>query len=345
MTARAVGAFLVAMIAIGYLLGSFDGGLDLVLAALASAAFAVLVELWLRRGERRDALAPGDFDERATRRAVRRGVVRTAFTAVVWVALTLTGLSIVSSIWQTRGDREEHFANVVRHGFVAARPGFEGAGPASCCNAGLRSLEAGLSVDPKTAGPLEQSLFLWFELDLRGRLGHEVFSDLPPTGVDAAHESLEPPAGALDELPNGVVATAVVELARPLDVASFHRLLARGGIGRFDTRNVAVYLQQRQPSSPRTFGGWYDERVSWPNPAIAGFQAWVKTLRASDDEVLDRLGLPPVGELRRIAETPRIHGFVLDQATPARLRAFEADSAVESVAVGDVAFNLAAAGS
>ena len=40
MTARALGAFLVAMIAIGYLLGSFEGGLDFLLAILVSAGFA-----------------------------------------------------------------------------------------------------------------------------------------------------------------------------------------------------------------------------------------------------------------------------------------------------------------
>ena len=343
MTARAIGAFLVALIAIGYLFGSFEGGLDFLIAVLVSATFAVLVELWLRRGERRDAVAPGDFDERATKRAVRRGVVRTAFTAVVWVALTLIGVGIVSSLWQTRGDRGEHFASVVGYGFFAARPGFTGHPPASCCSTGLRTLEVGLTADPKIASPLEQPVQLSFELDLRGRLGHEVFSELPPTGVDAALGASEPIGSNLADLPDGVDATAVVEFRRPLDVARFHQLLARRGMGGFEAENVAVYLQPYERTSFETFGNWYDERVSWPNPAVAGFQSWVKTLRASDDEVLDRLGLPPVRELGRIAAAPQIYGFVLDQAPPARLRAFAADPAVKWLAVGDVAFNFEAA--
>lgn len=347
MTARAVGAFLVAMIAIGFLLGSFEGGLDFLLAALASAAFAVLVELWLRRGERRDTVAPGDFDERATKRAVRRGVVRTAFTAVVWVALALIGLQVVSLIWQDRGDRGEHFALVVEHGFVAARPGFAAHGPASCCSTGLRSLEALLSVDPKIASPLEQSVHLRFELDLRGRLGHEVFSNLPATGVDAAlaeTPSGDPAASNLDDLPEGVVATAVVELRGPLSPARFYELLARNGLDEHEEGEVAVYLQPYERESFEVQGTWFDERVSWPSPAVAGFQAWVKALRSSDDEVLDRLGLLPVSELERIAATPEIHGFVLDRATPARLRAFAADPAVRAVALGDVAFNFTEGG-
>lgn len=344
MTARAVGAFLVAMTAIGYLFGSFDGGRDLLIAALLSAAFAVLVELWLRRGERADALAPGDFDERATKRAVRRGVVRTAFTAVVWVVLALIGVSILSSIWQKRGDRGSHFANVVGYGFLAARPGFEGYPPAGCCNTSLRTLEAWMTADPKTASPLEQSHQLWFELDLRGRLGDEVFSDLPPTGVGAALASGPTDARKLRDLPDGVVATAVVELRRPLSPEQFWTLLERHGSDGFDTNGVAVYLQPSERSFAHT-AGWLDERVSWPDPGVAGFQAWVKTLRPSDDEVLDRLGLPPLRELGRIAAAPQIYGFVLDQATPRRLRAFAADPAVKWVAVGDVAFNLSAAGS
>ena len=344
MTARAVGAFIVAMIAIGYLFGSFDGGRDLLIAALVSAALAALVELWLRRGERGDALAPADFDERATKRAVRRGVVRTAFTSVVWVVLTLIGVGILSSIWQTRGDRGEHFADVVGWGFLAARPGFGGHPPAGCCNTELRTITAWLEVDPKTASPLEQSEQLSFELDLRGRLGDEVFSDLPPTGVDAALASA-PSRSRLDDLPDGVVATAVVELRRPLSPAQFWALLERHGSDGFglDTLRFAVYLQPYGRFAHSD--GWLDERVSWPDPGVAGFQAWVKTLRASDDEVLDRLGLPPLRELVRIAAAPQIYGFVLDQATPRRLRTFAADPAVRWVAVGDVAFNLSAAGS
>ena len=342
MTARAVGAFLVAMVVIGYLFGSFDGGRDLLIAALVSAAFAALVELWLRRGERAEARAPGDFDERATKRAVRRGVVRTAFTAVVWVVLVLIGLSFLSSVWQRRGDREKHFANVVGYGFLAGRPGFSGHPPAGCCNTGFRTITAWLSVDPKTASPLDQSQELSFDLDLRGRLDDDVFSDLPPTGVDAALAA--GPTQALGDLPDGVVATAVVELRQPLDPSRFWKLLVRHGIDEFDAETLAVYLQP-YARDPTHLDRFLDERVSWPNPGVAGFQAWVKSLRTSDDDLLDGLGLPPVRELERIAATPRIYGFVLDKVTPARLRDFAADPAVEWIAVGDVAFNLSAAGS
>jgi hypothetical protein len=347
-TGRPVGAFLVALIAIGYLFGSFEGGLDFLIALLVAAAFAVVVELWLGRGEGRDALAPGDFDERATKRAVRRGVARTALTAVVWVALGLFGLQIVSVVWQTRGDRGDHFALVVGHGVVAARPGFAPSGPASCCNTGLRSLEALVTVDPKIASPVERPLELRLELDLRGRLDDDPLRDLPATGVDAALAA-DPTASAfavsrLDDLPDGAVATAILELRRPLDPDRFHRLLARSRGEMEEPTRVAVYLQPAERPQFELNGVRFDERVSWPTPAVAAFQAWVKALRPDDDGVLDLLGLPPVAELERIAATPRIHGFVLDHATPARLRALAADPAVRTVALGDVAFNLTGSG-
>jgi hypothetical protein len=340
-----VGAFLVALIGIGYLFGSFEGGLDFLIAIAASGAFAVLVELWLRRGERQDAaVEPGDFDERATKRAVRRGVVRTALTAIVWVVLALIGAGFLSSAWQTRGDRPEHFGDVVRHGFFVSHPGFRTTHSWGCCNTYFRSVSTMFTTEPKVASPLAQSVNLEFELDLRGRLDQDTLQDIPVTGVNVASQQTVVDRAALRDLPNGVVATAIAELRRPLDVASFYDLVERVGISEpdFGFGDLSVFLQP-QRNGERMFGTYFDERVSWPSPAVAEFQAWVKTLRDSDDKVLDGLGLPPKRELERIAATPRIYGFVLDQATPEQLRRVATDPSVDRVSLGDVAYNLAAA--
>jgi hypothetical protein len=47
-----------------------------------------------------------------------------------------------------------------------------------------------------------------------------------------------------------------------------------------------------------------------------------------------------VGVLRRIAERPRIYGFVLDQASPRQLLQFLGDPRVRTIRVGDIAFNI-----
>ena len=69
---------------LGYLFGNFNSDRDLLVAAAIAAVVAVLIAIWLRPGKHGEG-EPGMFDERATRRAVRRGVIRTAFVAVVWV--------------------------------------------------------------------------------------------------------------------------------------------------------------------------------------------------------------------------------------------------------------------
>jgi hypothetical protein len=342
--ARATGAFVVVLVLLGYFFGDFNSDRDLLVAAAVAAVAAVLVAIWFRPGKHGEG-EPGMFDERTTRRAVRRGVIRTAFLAVVWVVAASVLLDITSWLWQARGDRRHHFAEVATYGFFAAHPGFRWTGPGSCCNTDLRSTELLLTLDPKVASPLSQTSELKLRLDLRGRLRDPLYqTSLPKTGLDAA--SFRPDKVALrktlDSLPGSVVATAIVELRRPLDVSATYGLLARHHVTYPDSGRVAVYLQARYATlTGSTSGTFADERVSWPNPAVAGFQSWVKRLHESDNQVLDGLGLASVSVLRRIAERPRIYGFVLVHAPPRRLLRFRADPRVSLIRVGDVANNLA----
>jgi hypothetical protein len=341
--ARATGAFVLVFVLLGYLFGDFNSDRDLLVAAAIAAVVAVLIAIWLRPGKHGEG-EPGLFDERATRRAVRRGVIRTAFVAIVWVVGAFIFLTTASGLWQIRGDRRDHFAEVAGYGFFAAHPGFRWTGRGSCCNTDLRSSELSLTLDPKVASPLSQTSELKLHLDLRGRLRNPLYqASLPKTGIDAT--SFNPHKASLRKtlaaLPASVVATAIVELRRPLDVSAVYELLARHQITYPDSRVVAVYLQSMNATvTGSTSGTFADERVSWPNPAVAGFQSWVKHLRESDDDVLDGVGLPSVSVLRRIAERPKIYGFVLDHAPPRRLIQFLADPRVRMVRVGDVAFNL-----
>jgi hypothetical protein len=343
--ARATGAFVVVLVVLGYLFGDFNSDRDLLVAAALAAVVAVLVAIWLRPGKHGEGEA-GMFDERATRRAVRRGVIRTAFIAVVWVVAASILLTIASGLWQARGDRRDHFAKVAGYGFFAAHPGFRWTGRGSCCNTDLRWTELVLTLDPKVASPLPQTSQLKLRLDLRGRLRDRPYqTSRPKTGLDAASFSSDKASlrKTLDALPASVVATAIVELRRPLDVAAVYELLARHHITYPDSGGVAVYLQSMNATiTGSTSGTSADERVSWPNPAVAGFQSWVKRLHESDNEVLDGIGLPAVSVLRRIAERPRIYGFVLDHAPPSELVRFLADPSVSMVRVGDVAFNFSA---
>jgi hypothetical protein len=137
----------------------------------------------------------------------------------------------------------------------------------------------------------------------------------------------------------------VIELANSVNPAGFYALLARHGVTWPDSDDVPVYLQPQDYLRPGCPDGTYlENRVSWPSPAVAQFQQWVKRLRSSDDRLLDGLQFPASRSLREIAADPLAFGFILEHANPKQLRGLLADPDVKSVSIGDVAFNLGAAG-
>lgn len=208
----------------------------------------------------------------------------------------------------------------------------------------LRSIEANLRIEPRRPESWAEAQTITLRLDLRGRLDRDDLLALPHTGLDAAAQNGPPPKPnvrrLLDSLPSAVVATALVELAGPWTIDEVYRLLARHGIAYPDTFDIAIFLEPTRRPGAETFGTYFDQRVSWPRPALAQFQAWVKTLRRGDDRVLDSLGLPSRDRLREIAARARVYGFVLDKASPARLRGFLDEPSVRSLQVVDAAFDL-----
>ena len=93
-----------------------------------------------------------EFDERVARRAIRRGIFRTAFSTLLLAFFALIVLEVVSHFWQLRGDREERFQAVAGLGFLVAHPGWQGE-PSGCCNTDLTSIELFLDIWPQGASP------------------------------------------------------------------------------------------------------------------------------------------------------------------------------------------------
>ena len=183
-----VGAFIVTFAVLSYFLGTSNTNQEFLVNVAISAVVALLAGRWLGRDRHRSpSLEPGEFDERATRRAVRRGVVRTALVAVVWLFLAAVALGFASSAWQTRGDRSSHFGLVAGHGFQVGHPGYRNY-QWYCCNTGIRSLELSITGTPMTASPVSVTpLNLKLHLNLRDQLtGARSLNNLAETGVDAA---------------------------------------------------------------------------------------------------------------------------------------------------------------
>jgi hypothetical protein len=302
-----------------------------------------------------------EFDERAARRAIRRGIIRTAFSALLLAFVALICLEIVSHFWQTRGDREERFQAVAGLGFLVANPGWQGE-PSGCCNSDLTSIELALDIWPQGASPTGERTRAWLRLNLLGRVEIDSIPVLPDTAVDEAlsrgSASKEATRELLSQLPEPVRALAIVELAEPMDAPEFAEFLQAHGVpsGEPELNNSPpVFLEAPYGFDP---GLGHVTRLSWPNPQIARdatgieearlpqadpltqFQSWADMLRDDDDGNLERLSLPPADYIKRLAEDPSVHGFLLERATIERLERLLDDPKVRSVNVADVAFDL-----
>jgi hypothetical protein len=305
------------------------------------------------------------FDSRAARRAIWRGVVRTAFTAIFVVFVAYVILTFASGFWQKSGDREERFQTVAGVGFLVAHPDWRGE-PSGCCNVDLTSLELFLDIRPQTANALTPTTRAWLRLNLLGRIVIDWIPIIPQTPIEQALSGSRPSKAQtqalLDELPEPMRASAVVELATPLDAPQFADLLQRARVP-FATPGLRnsppVFLEPPYP--PFHSEGPDPElrparKLAWPNPTIAShtaaegelapadpltqFKAWAAKLDDGDNRNLGRLGLPPADEIKKLAADPKVHGFILPTASIERLSALLRDPAVRSVKAVDVAFDL-----
>jgi hypothetical protein len=308
-----------------------------------------------------------EFNERAARRAVRRGILRTAFSAVLLAFLALIVLGVASHFWQRHGDREERFQAVAGLGFLVANPGWEG-DPSGCCNSDLTSLELFLDIWPQGASPTGERTRAWLRLNLLGRVEQDSIPVLPETPADEALSRGSPDKEAtrelLAELPEPVRAMAIVELAEPMGASEFAALLRAHDVpsGEPELHNSPpVFLQDPYPpvnDDAAVTDQGYVVKLAWPNPWIASsasgtedrrvpladpltqFTAWAGMLRDGDNGNLERLNLPPADYIKGLAGNPQVHGFLLKRATVDRLQGLLDDPRIRSVNVADVAFDL-----
>jgi hypothetical protein len=283
---------------------------------------------------------PPVFDRRRTRRAVWRGITRTAILVLVaYLALSFVWRA-VGVAWTAPG--RDHFEAVAGQGFFVGHPGYM-AQRASCCDLGSAfdaSLDLPLSV--RRPGGDASSVTVTMRRDWRGRL-----DPLPAvvqgteTPVDMAF-GLGPPAKAataklLDRLPGPVTASAVVDLAVPMDQAAFDAWAAR-----YDaplTFHHAVLMSAVYPAHQPSVVP-LSRPLAWSDPDVAGFRRWAAGLGPGDDANLGVLYLPGAEAIKAVAAEGRIHGLIIDSATPAQLRALLADRAVASVRLAEVTFDL-----
>ncbi|GHJ48887.1 hypothetical protein Cs7R123_62290 [Catellatospora sp. TT07R-123] len=279
------------------------------------------------------------YDDRAVRRAMRRGVVRTALAAAAaLIAVLMLVVATAITISALRGDR---FFTVGYYGTVAAHPEYDFKQEGSCC----------------AAGPLGGLTNLGLAAELRllarplGALGY------PPAGIATVTQDVD---GSLhtsfDDGPTPL--RDAMQRGRP-DLARTKALLA----GLPDATLVSVLVEFAEPVPGERFGAWFDSRVpveavpyrgvpvfavspyesspyfpvTWPNADLGELRAWAERMDGSYDEALYEVGLPPSAQIRAVAQAGLVHAFVLPRVPLAVLRDLAADPAVRSVNLLDTA--------
>jgi hypothetical protein len=277
------------------------------------------------------------FDRRRTRRAVWRGILRTAFTVLVGFLVLSMVWQVIGAVWFLRN--EDHFKVVAGQGFYVAHPGYQFS-PASCCNVGS-ALDGELTLNLSPRGP-GGSGTLRIRENWLGRidpLPQEVADN--PTPAETAL-TFGPPdkavtARLLDQLPAPMKATAIVEFAKPMDQAAFDAWASH-----YDqplTFHQTVFMSTVYPHA-RPTAVRIDQALAWPDRDVAAFRGWAAQLRKSDGANLETLRLPSARIIKQLAAEGRIHGLLIDSTSIPQLRALLADRAVASVRVADVAFDL-----
>ncbi|MEV0581888.1 hypothetical protein [Nonomuraea sp. NPDC050310] len=287
-----------------------------------------------------------EFDVKSTRRAVRRGVARTALRAVaIVVALALVAV-IGPVLLQKRSDRADRMSTVLGVAFELYAPAYR-LSFTSCCEMTPWSMGMTMSGGPLrahggfvTQGGQEYTITQTFFGRVSGHLplGASAMTTLSYAlmNVRTGNQPKEDQRKVLARLPAELRALSVVEFERPLDAAALKAFEARHGV----TAERVVY-EERPRSIPITWGYDMDFSLpdSQPGDELKNFRAWVDLLREHDDANLRDFDLT-LERLRRAAKDGLAYAFVDTLTTVGELRKVIEDPLVRTVRVADLAYDL-----
>jgi len=298
------------------------------------------------------------FDNRAMRRAVRRGVIRTAFVGALWLLIASFFLSIGGRVALRGLGRDDHLHNVVALGWQVAHPEFflrsSGSGD------GIVHTSVSYDATPLVVQPAAAAAKLSFSESLFGgvsrshpdpstaasqilqTLGNESYNNV---NWKTAEQKM------LDQLPKPVRVAGIVEFAQPLSYADYMAFADRTGEAT-DLRDAPLVLGttgdlNEEFDGPNTFTGvcaWapfygvqLNHGLRYHDDPIGGFRSWVGSLHDSDSGALAKVGVK-LSLLRDSARAGLVHGLIVQGTSAAVLLKLLNDPAVRAVHPYDVAF-------
>ncbi len=309
-----------------------------------------------------DDLLPAmpDFDPRATRRAVRRGVARTAITVLAALLVLVLAATVGSGLIQRRGDREQRMTDVLGTAFKIYNPAYDIEVRSRGATTPL-SMSFTVAARPMRAfggftegyGGVEHVV----TQDFFGHVGRLPLGNFAGTTLSRALMNVgttlqrkEDSRKVLARIPEGLSALAVVEFARPLTTDELVAFTAR-----YKSYADKVVLERRPGSIPITWGGmtmW--DRAPMPGDAgepdvvepgggtkldLRNFRRWVGILKDYDDDNLHDFDLS-LARLRKAANDGLAYAYVDSWATIGELRKIIEDPLVRTVRVADVTYDL-----
>lgn len=289
------------------------------------------------------------FGRGATRRAVLRGLFRTALLALVLYFLFALVGSIVGFTAFKLGGRDEAFERVGVVGLNVAHPAVDrGQQSFGTQHWGwLHTVKTDKFVQPD--GSLVQTDV---RMDLLGRIS--VKSPLGSRLDQALFEGRATPTQAaafIGGLPASAVADVVVDFTTPLDEAGYAAFQADRRVAEMTFRAVTFYEDpfagprrafRRDGGGQFTDGTAANRSVAWSgmNYPFTSFASWTRALKRSDDGNLARLGLPDSATLKKLGEESLVHGLYIKNLTPTDLRLLAGNGHVRSVTPVDVRLTI-----
>lgn len=314
------------------------------------------------------------FDERATRSAMRRAVLRTALTAAIGLLALLMVAASASGLWSARGQKRLRF--IMGRAYQAANPGYLvefAPGPRSRLDfgtdlrGGAQALEPGGFAYVSTAVTVRQSFY--------GRVTEQTI--LPTTHIDelfccVRRSDKDTAPKLLQTLPTGIEFSALVELKTPLEERTFTMFRHRLGICGRNISDALAYFREAETRQAQEINGCGSSRqnaqtavlaamvlsptsrerakvqesvdgshrITWPDYSLVEFDRWASALRGSDEPNIRKLLLPGVDEIKRTAREGKIYGFVVTGLRPEPLRALLKAPELADITFADVALAI-----
>ncbi|SDG65431.1 hypothetical protein SAMN05421505_106139 [Sinosporangium album] len=308
-----------------------------------------------------DELPPiPEFDAKRTRRAVRRGILRTAIVVVALLVLVPAAVVTGSSLLQMRGDRGLRMLDVAGTALRVAYPGLH-IEVGECCDTDVTSMSFTVTLSPRRAmgafftGRGFGGVTRTIEQDFFGRLspvpldagsmGTTLNQALSYIGRDINPK--EEMRRVLKNLPKSLNGLAVVEFTRPLtsqELSAFAK--------KHDACAGQVVYERAPGSTPITWSEDY-RTIAYPNDGfgeggamcserseevLKDFRFWVEKRTDHDAVNIGRVGLK-FERLRKAAKEGLAYGFVASHAVE-RLASMLEDPAVRTIRLADAQFDL-----